>query len=290
MAPAASSHFDAAPTRPPAVAGLFYPADADELRRMVSGFIDQGASRAAEAAGEAAPGRPKAIIAPHAGYPFSGPVAGVAYAALHELRPVIQRVVLVGPAHRVAVSGLAVPSAGAFDTPMGPVPVDREAVGRLLELPAVNVHDRAHAPEHGLEVHLPFLMQTLGAPDAERGAGSGFNIVPIVFGDADDEQMTRALARVWGGAETLIVVSSDLSHFYDYDTARQLDRQTADHIMQGEFEPITPRDACGHLAIRGLMQLAHTYRLHPRLLDLRSSGDTAGTRDEVVGYGSFAYC
>ncbi|MFW6061130.1 MAG: AmmeMemoRadiSam system protein B [Phycisphaeraceae bacterium] len=277
--------------RPPAVAGTFYPDDPAALRRMVDQLLRDAA--AAQAGGEQAIGQPKALIAPHAGYPYSGPIAASAYVAIEALRACVQRVVLIGPAHRVAVAGLATSSASVFETPLGDVPVDREAVDRLTQLPEVRTHDLAHAPEHGLEVHLPFLLHALGEPTTpERGAGAGegLRIVPLLFGQATEAQVARVLAEVWGGRETLIVVSSDLSHFHDYETARRRDRATAAHILAGDAEAIGPTEACGHLAIRGLMRQARTHCLHPRLLDLRSSGDTAGPHHEVVGYGSFLYC
>lgn len=271
-----------------AVAGTFYPAEPTALRARIDALLHDAA--AAHTGGETPEGQPKALIAPHAGYAFSGPVAASAYHHLQARCSSIQRVVLVGPAHHVPVIGVATTSSDAFATPLGDVPVDRAAVAHLLTLDEVNEYDAAHAPEHGLEVHLPFLMHALGCPTtAERSPNAGFCIVPLLVGQTTDAQITRALQQVWGGQETLIVASSDLSHFHDYDTACQRDRQTAAHILAGDVDAIRPTDACGHAAIRGLMRQAHAHRLHPRLLDLRSSGDTAGSRDEVVGYASFIY-
>ena len=269
---------------------MFYPDQPDALRRTIADLLHRAADMPRDH-GEAAPGGPKAIIAPHAGYPYSGPVAASACNAIAQSRgcAAIRRVVLFGPAHRARFAGLGTSSATAFDTPFGPVPVDTEAVARLRTLPGVNDQDQAHAPEHGLEIHLPLLCETLRAPTPERGGGGPWRIVPLLFGEADEHLAARALQCVWGGEETLIVISSDLSHFHDYDTATRHDRQTADHILAGDHERIGVRDACGFIAIRGLMQLAQSHRLHPRLLDLRNSGDTAGPRGEVVGYGSFVY-
>jgi MEMO1 family protein len=256
--------------RPAAVAGSFYPADPDQLRSEVDSFLDVAVSN-----GEAAP---KALIVPHAGYLYSGATAGAAYARLKSQRETIERVVLLGPAHRVWVEGLATSSADGFETPLGVVPVDDELRRRALVLPQVRIGDRAHAAEHGLEVQLPFLQRVL-----ER-----FAVLPLVVGDASVEDVREALERVWGGSETLIVVSSDLSHYHDYDTARRLDARTAAAIVAEESDAIADNDACGARPLRGLLEAAKQHRLGVRLIDLRTSGDTAGERDSVVGYGAFA--
>jgi len=259
----------AARVRPPAVAGAFYPDDPAELAAAVD--------RALPAAPEGEPA-PKALIVPHAGYIYSGPIAGTAYARLVPLRDVIRRVVLLGPAHRVAVEGLAVSGAGAFATPLGTVEVDGEARRLVLTLPQVRVDDDAHAREHSLEVHLPFLQRVLAR----------FRILPLVAGHAAPAAVSDVLDLVWGGPETLIVVSSDLSHYHDYETATARDRRTAQAIVAGALEKIGPEDACGAYPVKGLLEAARRHRLTVRLLDLRNSGDTAGPRDEVVGYGAFA--
>lgn len=254
-----------------AVAGSFYPRDRSALATEVTAYLHSvpAASR---------PPSPKAIIAPHAGYIYSGPVAATAYAPLAALKGTVRRVVLAGPAHRVYLEGAAVPSAEAFDSPLGPVPVDREAIARLAALPFVEVNDAAHALEHSLEVHLPFLQSVLGS----------FAIVPIVVGDASPEQMARLLEAVWGGDETLVVVSSDLSHYLPYEAARRRDRQTADAIVALEAN-VDADEACGATPINGLLTLARRRAMAAELLDLRNSGDTAGDRDRVVGYGAFAF-
>ncbi len=255
--------------RPPAVAGLFYPADPPTLRRTVAGFLAE-----APATDEA----PKAIIAPHAGYAYSGPIAGTAYAQLLPAAEQLRRVVLLGPAHRVPIRGLAVPSVDAFMTPLGLVPIDTDAVAALRELPFVVVSDAAHREEHAIEVQLPFLQQL----------ASDFAIVPIVVGAAKPEEVAAALDRVWGGDETRIVVSSDLSHYHDYATARRLDAQTTEAIEAMAPERFHRDAACGRLPIAGLLQAAKRRGMHARTLDLRNSGDTAGRRDQVVGYGAYA--
>lgn len=256
--------------RPAAVAGSFYPRDAASLAAQVGAYL---------AAARPGPGeRPKAIIAPHAGYIYSGPIAASAYALLAPLRGRIERVVLAGPAHRVYVRGAAVPSARAFDSPLGPVPVDRDAVARLLMLPFVEASDAAHAREHCLEVHLPFLQSVLGT----------FSLVPLVVGDCAPEEMARLLESVWGGDETLVVVSSDLSHYMPYEAARARDRETVDSILA--LDPrIDPDEACGAMPINGLLTLARARAMAVELLDLRNSGDTAGDREHVVGYAAFAF-
>ncbi|MEJ2344739.1 MAG: AmmeMemoRadiSam system protein B [Gammaproteobacteria bacterium] len=256
--------------RYPAVAGMFYPEDPAALRRMVREFLD--------AAPTSAP-VPKALIVPHAGYVYSGPIAASAYACLQPARDTIRRVVLLGPSHRVPFHGLAASSAEQFVTPLGPVPLDREAIDVLLELPQVHLLDEAHELEHSLEVHLPFLQEVLAA----------FTLVPLVVGEASAEEVDGVLERLWGGPETLIVVSSDLSHYHDYATARGMDTRTSRAIEQLHDGDIGYDDACGRNPVRGLLHAARTHGLHASTLDLRSSGDTAGPRDQVVGYGAYVF-
>ncbi|OGI45847.1 MAG: AmmeMemoRadiSam system protein B [Candidatus Muproteobacteria bacterium RBG_16_65_34] len=255
--------------RAPAVAGQFYPDDPRKLRAMVGELL---------AAVAGAGSVPKAIIAPHAGYVYSGPIAASAYARLRPARGTIARVVLLGPAHRLGFGGLALSSADYFETPLGRVPVDREAVAQLSDLPQVQVLDSAHAREHSLEVHLPFLQEVLGA----------FTLVPLVVGDATPEEVSEVLERLWGGPETLIVISSDLSHYHDYATAREMDRATSRAIERLRYEDISYDAACGRNPVSGLLHLARRRGLKAQMLDLRNSGDTAGTRDSVVGYGAYA--
>jgi len=256
--------------RKAAVAGMFYPAAPDTLRATVR--------RALDVAVPADEPTPKAIIAPHAGYQYSGPTAGVVYARLRALRGRITRVVLAGPAHRAYVDGIAVSGADAFATPLGDVPVDDELRHRVLTHQAVVVDDRSHLGEHSLEVQLPFLLETIGR----------FALLPLAVGDAHPDDVAEVLDLVWGGDETLVVVSSDLSHYHDYATARALDARTAAAIVAGDALGIADDDACGARPIRGLLVAAHRHDLGVRLLDLRSSGDTAGDRERVVGYGAFA--
>lgn len=255
-------------TRPPAVAGSFYPADPKQLRTMVDGYL---------ASAQTDDVAPKAIIVPHAGYIYSGPVAASAYARLKGLRGRVTRVVLLGPSHRVGFSGLAFSSADYYDTPLGRIPLDRHAEELLAGLPQVRVYDAAHAREHSLEVHLPFLQETL----------SEFTLVPLVVGDATPAEVGEVLERLWGGPETLIVISSDLSHYHDYATAQRLDRATSQAIEALRYEDIGYDAACGRNPVNGLLYVARQRGLHARTIDLRNSGDTAGPRDQVVGYGAY---
>ncbi|HLF59318.1 MAG TPA: AmmeMemoRadiSam system protein B [Alphaproteobacteria bacterium] len=261
-----------ATVRPAAVAGYFYPGNASELDQTVKRLL-------AAVPGAADDQVPKAMIAPHAGYVYSGPVAATAYARLAPARERIKRVVLMGPAHRVAFRGLAVPSADAFVTPLGSVPVNREAIAKLLTLPQVTVSDEAHADEHSLEVHLPFLQAVL----------ADFSIVPFVAGAAGVEEVAQALDLLWGGPETLIVISSDLSHYLDYRSARRIDAATTQAIERLRPADIGHDQACGRIPITGLLALAQRHGLVCRTMDVRNSGDTAGTKDRVVGYGSYLF-
>ena len=258
-------------TRSAAVAGTFYPGDASTLADNVSAYL----AHVPAAAGVPSP---KAIIAPHAGYIYSGPIAASIYARLTPLRGKVSRVVLAGPAHRVYVRGAAVPSVEAFLSPLGAVPLDVAAIGALRDLPFVEVNDRAHAQEHSLEVHLPFLRAVLG----------DFALVPIVVGDCTPQQMALIYERLWGGDETLIVVSSDLSHYLPYDAAIATDTRTARAILDLR-DSLDPEEACGAAPINGLLRAARARGLKAEQVDLRKSGDTAGDRDRVVGYGAFAF-
>ena len=255
--------------REPAVAGTFYPADPETLGADIRRYLSDC---------EAGAAAPKALIVPHAGYMYSGPVAARAYARLAAARNTIHRVVLIGPSHFVALSGLAVPAPEAFRTPLGPVALDRDAIDKLRALPQVAVVGAAHAREHSLEVQLPFLQLVLDR----------FTLVPLVVGEAPAEAVADVIDLLWGGPETLIVISSDLSHYLDYDTARRRDAATADAITGIAPEKLGPEDACGYAGIRGLLAVARRRRLRVETIDLRNSGDTAGPRHQVVGYGAFS--
>jgi AmmeMemoRadiSam system protein B len=255
--------------RPPAAAGLFYAGHPHRLQTTVSELL-----------GEVQPAAkvlPKALIAPHAGYVYSGGVAAKAFATLRASAQSIKRVVLIGPAHFVPVRGIAAPTVDAFETPLGCVPVDRDALSAIADLPFVVETDAPHAPEHSLEVELPFLQALLAS----------FAVVPLVIGDAVPQDVAEVLRRLWGGPETLIVVSSDLSHYHNYDTARRLDAATAAAIERADWESLGPNQACGFLAVAGLLVETSRRRLAPQRLSLCNSGDTAGSRDRVVGYGAW---
>jgi len=253
--------------RYPAVAGRFYPQEPDQLRRSVEHYI-----QSAETNGIT----PVALIAPHAGYVYSGPIAGTAYATLQHNPAGFRRVVLIGPAHRVPLEGLAAVSVAAFATPLGQVPVDQEGQALVLDRPGVQVWDEAHRQEHGLEVHLPFLQVVLAS----------FSIVPLVVGHAAPELVAGVLADLHT-PDTLLLVSSDLSHFYAYHQAQKLDAATAAAIEQGQL--LAAEQACGRVAINGLTLLAKEQGWQAKTVDLRNSGDTAGSHDRVVGYGAFVY-
>ena len=254
--------------RQPAVAGLFYPADAVELRGVIE-----------EALAGAEPGPvPKAVVAPHAGYVYSGPVAGSAYARVAPARGSVTRVLLLGPAHRAPAAGIAAPGAEAFATPLGLVRVDVERRDALVDQGLVAVRDDAHAGEHSLEVQLPFLQETLG----------DVAVLPLAVGRVDPERVAGVLEAAWGGDETLIVVSTDLSHYHDRDTAAELDRRTAAAVVAKRPDRLGDDDACGVVALQGLLLAAAAHGLDVELLDLRTSADTAGDARRVVGYGAFA--
>lgn len=257
--------------REPAVAGMFYPDDPTELKQMVDGYL--------QAVPDSEEPPPKAIIAPHAGYVFSGPVAASAYARLRQVRHTIRRVILLGPSHRVGFPGLATSSADTYRSPLGDIAVDTAAVKQIDKLPQVRLLDQAHMLEHSLEVHLPFLQQSLDR----------FTLVPLVVGDASAEEVAEVIEQLWGGEETLIVISSDLSHYHDYATAQQMDRQTSRAIEALQPEKLGYDSACGRNPVNGLLLLAKRKQLHAETIDLRSSGDTAGPRDQVVGYGAYVF-
>ena len=248
---------------------MFYPAEPGQLAHDVQQLL--AGARAHDLV-------PKALITPHAGYIYSGPVAATAYAALRLHAAHIRRVVLLGPTHRVAVRGLALPGADAFDTPLGQVMLDTAAASAIAHLPQVSVSAQAHALEHSLEVQLPFLQSVL----------SDFTLLPLAVGMATADEVAEVLETVWGGEETLIVISSDLSHYLPYSTAQRVDNETAQSILKLR-QPIAHDQACGGTPINGLIVAAQRHHLTPHLLDLRNSGDTAGSRDQVVGYASFAF-
>lgn len=254
--------------RQPAVAGTFYPANPKQLHLMLDQYLNDAESSAKV---------PKAIIAPHAGYIYSGPIAASAYARLKKARSQITRVVLLGPSHRVPFKGLAVPRSDTFSTPLGDIEIDHEAVQTIAKLPFVEYIEQAHTQEHSLEVHLPFLQEML----------DNFKLVPIVAGDATAEQVSEVIKTLWGGDETLIVISSDLSHYHDYATAQIMDKNTSKLIENLQYEALISESACGKVPVSGLLKLAREKSLSIKTIDLRNSGDTAGDKRRVVGYGAY---
>lgn len=259
--------------RAAAVAGSFYPSDPAQLRAIVESMLEQ-----ARTAGDEPSKPPKAIITPHAGYIYSGPTAAHAYLQLSGGRASIRRVILLGPSHFVPLRGLALPRSSAFETPLGLVPMDPAAEARLRELAQVSISDAPHAREHSLEVQLPFLQVVLDE----------FELVPLVVGESPGSETGAVLDQFWGGEETVIVISTDLSHYHDYDTARGIDQRTAEAIETLSTAEIQPEQACGCRPLNGMIDAARRHGLTPSRLDLRSSGDTAGPRDAVVGYGAWA--
>jgi len=255
--------------RQPAVAGTFYPARGGELHAMLETLL------AVTPRNGQAP--PKALIVPHAGYIYSGPVAATGYARLRSVADSVQRVVVMGPSHRIAFHGLAVPEDSIFRTPLGDIPLDTATIETLLDLPQVHLDNEAHRLEHSIEVHLPFLQELLDS----------FVLVPIVVGDAAPAEVCDVISKLWDGPETLLVVSSDLSHYHDYETATRLDRATSHAIETLAFEKIGYEHACGRNPVSGLLLYARQHGLTVETLDLRNSGDTAGPRDQVVGYGTY---
>lgn len=256
--------------KPPAVAGMFYPADPDELQDMLKGFLAAARTDSSQ--------RPMALVAPHAGYQYSGPIAAAAYATLAPWADQIRRVVVLAPSHHVPFTGIAASTADSFQTPLGMIAVDHAAVQQLGDDPSVHTLDLAFAQEHALEVQLPFLQTVL----------RDFQLVPLIVGEARSSDVSRVIESLLRD-DTLIVVSSDLSHYLDYQSCQQKDRRTSTAIEHLDPEAIGPYEACGHHPLNGLLQSARQHGWHARILDLRNSGDTSGDKSRVVGYGAYEF-
>ncbi len=254
--------------RKPAVAGSFYPNSAKNLQTQVNQYLKEIKPSTLPV--------PKAIIAPHAGYIYSGAIAASVYAMLN---PNIKKVVLIGPSHRVPLKGLAASNMTSFATPLGNIPLDKKALNEILTLPQVRVFEPAHSNEHSLEVQLPFLQTVL----------DDFTLIPLVVGNATPEQVGEVLEKLWGGEETLIVISSDLSHYHDYETAQKMDKLTSQAIENLRYEDISCDQACGYFPIQGLLHVARKLGMQAKTVDLRNSGDTAGQKNKVVGYGAYVF-
>ncbi|GAA3929880.1 AmmeMemoRadiSam system protein B [Litoribacillus peritrichatus] len=254
--------------RYPAVAGSFYPESAEELRQTLNQLLTKAPKNSCH---------PKALIAPHAGYIYSGPIAATAYNTLADMADKIHRVVLLGPAHRVPLRGIAMPDTDVFRTPLGDITVDQKALDQIQMLDCITTSGQAHAWEHSLEVHLPFLQQTL----------KDFELVPLVVGETEPEVVANVIETLWGGEETLIVVSTDLSHYLKYQDAQKQDYTTTEAIEHLTCH-IDGQQACGCNPLNGLLLATQHHHLKLTTLDLRNSGDTAGPKDHVVGYGAYA--
>ncbi len=259
--------------RQPAVAGRFYPGDPDELRRDVVAYLEEGEPPSPDDL----PGPPCGLIVPHAGYVFSGPVAGSAYRLVRDGD--WRRALIIGPAHRYPVPGLALPDCAALRTPLGDLPVDADGVAALSELSLVEVNDAAHAAEHSIEVQLPFLQVCC----------DGIAVVPLAAGMCGPEPVAEAIEALWDDG-TLLVISTDLSHFETYESARSQDARTIEAIRTGHLRDLDGHDACGHVGVAGALIESHRRGRTPVLLDYRNSGDTLGDKSRVVGYAAFAIC
>jgi AmmeMemoRadiSam system protein B len=259
--------------RQPAVAGAFYARQGAALSRDIDALLAN-----AKAAGANQADAPKVIVVPHAGYIYSGATAALAYARLSSVRETIRRVVLLGPVHRVPVRGLALPGVDVFATPLGNIEIDQGAVVAIAALPQVVVSRAAHATEHSLEVQLPFLQAVL----------QDFKLLPLAVGDATALQVAEVLETLWGGAETLIVISTDLSHFLSYRAAQTVDQQTVQSILALDGR-LTHQHACGATPVNGLLLAARQHQLQAQLLGLCNSGDSAGDKSRVVGYAAVAF-
>lgn len=257
--------------RAAAVAGMFYPGDTSALQEQIQAFIREKPNALSQA--------PKALIVPHAGTIYSGSIAATAYRSLLQYRHTIRKVILLGPAHRIHLNGLALPSVDQFETPLGKVDLDGKTIQKLVnDFQQVSFSDEAHSDEHSLEVQLPFLQEVL----------SNFKLIPFVVGDANKHDIAEVIAHLWGGADCLVVISTDLSHFYPYSEAVKLDTNTAQTIESFQGEHLGDQAACGRIPLGGLLHVALEKGMRIKRLDLRNSGDTAGSKDQVVGYGSWA--
>jgi len=255
--------------RPAAVAGMFYSADPNQLQSDVLHYLQQATSSSNFT--------PKAIIAPHAGYIYSGPIAASAYKLLQPAKHLIKQVILLGPSHRVAFHGIATSNADYFSTPLGNIKINQALCRQVESFDFVHTNDAAHAQEHSLEVQLPFLQNIL----------DDFELTPLVVGDCAAQDVAKLLDSIWGKSDTLVVISSDLSHYHSYTTAKQLDQKTSLAIEHCQPENITYEDACGRQPLNGLLTLAKQKKLSIDTIDLRNSGDTAGDKGRVVGYGAY---
>jgi len=259
--------------RQAAVAGQFYPDKVAVLQSDITHYITTVVELP-----ELNSIAPKAIIVPHAGYMYSGVIAASAYNLLQKHAATITKAIILGPAHRVSFSGIAISSANYFDTPLGSVEINQSSIDNLTKNDFIHENDAAHEHEHSIEVQLPFLQTIL----------HNFTIVPLLIGQCDENDVASILELLWGGDETLIVISSDLSHFETYEIANKMDTKTSQAILNLQPEKIQFEDACGRTAINGLLKIAQKKNLTPYIIDVRNSGDTAGDKKRVVGYGAYS--
>ena len=264
--------------RPPAVASLFYPGEAAELKQNLREMLDEASE--AEDPNEDLPADQylKALIVPHAGYVYSGTTAARAYHLLRKNRDDFRRVIILGPAHRVWLEGIAFPGTDAFETPLGRIPLAKQQIRELLRFPEVQLRDDAHQDEHCLEVQLPFLQEILNE----------FELIPAVVGEISPDSLSGLLENLLEDPQNLLLLSTDLSHFHSYSEAQEIDQETAEAIETFEDDKILPEHACGTLPLRGLLRHARTQGWKIQRLGLCNSGDTAGSKDRVVGYGAWA--
>ncbi|MDA8059017.1 MAG: AmmeMemoRadiSam system protein B [Leptospirillum sp.] len=260
-----------------AVAGVFYPKEPDVLMDLIERMLDEASAKTPPSI--KARGTPRALVVPHAGLLYSGPIAASAYCLLTKPNPPPRRVVILGPSHRIFFKGIATSTATSFRTPLGDIPVDRELVEQLESLPGVDAYDPAHTQEHSIEIQLPFLKVQLDQTP----------IVPLVTGESSVQNVAQVTRTLLNLPETLIVISTDLSHYFPSDQAHLLDTRTASAIISEKYHPVDNQMACGSQPLNGFLMASHEAGLKGELLDLRSSGDTAGPKSEVVGYGSFAF-
>jgi len=253
------------------VDGLFYPRDPQQLETDILGYLQSALTAPDETR------TPKAIVVPHAGYVYSGEIAAAAYAAISDRRAAITRVVILAPSHRIPFQGVAYSEADYFRTPLGDIPVDTDSTENLIRLDSTIKLEVAFDGEHSLEVQLPFLQVVLDK----------FSIVPLVVGSIPPQVLSTTIETLWGGDETLLVVSSDLSHFHDYQTARQQDARTSKAIIELAYEKLSHDDACGYTPLAGVLNLARRKKMTATAVDTRNSGDTAGDKARVVGYGAY---
>ncbi len=258
--------------REPVVAGSFYPANASQLSTMIDQFLDLAKNRRSQKP-------PKAVISPHAGYIYSGAIAASVFVTIDQFRDQYSRVVVMGPSHRIGFRGVAYCRADVFKTPLGHIPVDMEALKELEKQNLILRNDSAHLQEHSLEVQLPFLQKTLDE----------FTLIPLVVGESSSAEVSEIIEALWGGDETLFVISSDLSHYLAYEAAVSRDQKTSNAILHFEYQKLEYGDACGRNPIKGLLRSASQHHLHPTLIDYRNSGDTAGDKTRVVGYGAYLF-